>query len=51
VTSTLPLWLATALYIWQAAEYIRLGQPGMGWAFLGYACANLGFIYHTTTTS
>ena len=43
--SSLPLWLAAGLYVWQAIEYLKLGQPGMAWAFAGYALANGGFIY------
>jgi hypothetical protein len=47
----LPLWLATALYIWQGFEYYKLGQPGNTLAFVAYATANLGFIWqlHLTT--
>jgi hypothetical protein len=44
LTSTLPLWLAAALYVWQAVEYARAGQFGMAWAFGAYALANIGFI-------
>jgi hypothetical protein len=41
----LPLWLAGALYVWQAIEYYKLGQPGNTLAFAGYSLANLGFIW------
>jgi len=40
-----PLYLATVLYIWQAWEYLRVGQPGNTLAFCGYAAANIGFIW------
>ena len=42
--STLPLWLAGGLYIWQAANYSVAGQQGMALGFLAYAIANAGFI-------
>lgn len=45
MTSTLPLWLACGLYLWQAWEYFKVGNAGMGSAFIGYAFANVGFIY------
>ena len=45
MTCTLPLWLASGLYLWQAFEYYRVDNPGMALAFVSYACANAGFIY------
>lgn len=42
--STLPLWLAAALYLWQAHSYAAASQYGMAWAFVAYALANAGFI-------
>lgn len=44
MTSTLPLWLACALYLWQAGNYYAAGQNGMTAAFVFYAGANVGFI-------
>lgn len=44
MTSTLPLWLAAGLYLWQAVNYLTTGQNGMAFAFLAYALANAGFI-------
>ena len=41
----LPLALAGALYVWQAWEYHRLMKPGEALAFIGYAIANIGFIW------
>jgi hypothetical protein len=43
--TTLPLWLATILYLWQAANFTGTGQFGLAVAFLCYAGANLGFIW------
>jgi hypothetical protein len=43
--TTLPLWLATFLYCWQAANFAGSGQFGLCWAFVGYAIANLGLIW------
>jgi hypothetical protein len=43
--TTLPLWLATLLYLWQAANFAGAGQFGFSVAFLCYAGANLGFIW------
>lgn len=48
VAGTLPLWLASGLYFWQAAEFLRVGNYCMAAAFLGYAAANFGFIYAAT---
>lgn len=45
MTASIPLWLASGLYCWQAFEYFRLGQHGMTLAFLAYALANGGFIW------
>ena len=42
--STLPLWLACALYLWQAANYYGADQRGMALGFVAYALANVGFI-------
>ncbi|HEY5656598.1 MAG TPA: hypothetical protein VIY27_02305 [Myxococcota bacterium] len=42
--STLPLWLACGLYLWQAWNYGEVGQAGMALAFVAYALANVGFI-------
>lgn len=41
---TLPLWLASGLYLWQAANYFAAGQYGMTTGFVFYAGANVGFI-------
>jgi hypothetical protein len=43
--TTLPLWLATGLYLWQAANFAGTGQFGLCWAFIGYAVANGGLIW------
>jgi hypothetical protein len=43
--TTLPLWLATLLYLWQSAAFVGSGQFGLALAFLCYAGANLGFIW------
>jgi hypothetical protein len=43
--TTLPLWLATVLYLWQSAAFVGTGQFGLAVAFLCYAGANLGFIW------
>lgn len=45
MTGTLPLWLASGLYMWQAWEFWKAGNPGMAFAFIGYVFANFGFIY------
>jgi hypothetical protein len=45
MTSTLPLWLAAGLYLWQALEFAKTGQIGMVTVFLCYAGANFGFIW------
>ena len=42
--SVLPLWLACALYLWQAWNYYTAGQYGMAWGFVSYALANVGFV-------
>jgi len=47
---SLPLALATVLYVWQAVEYYRLGQPGNTLVFCGYAAANIGFIWQLYST-
>lgn len=44
MASVLPLWLATALYLWQASNYASAGQYGMTLGFVCYAGANVGFI-------
>lgn len=44
---TTPLWLATALYCWQAANFWTADERGMALAFIGYAFANIGFILAT----
>lgn len=41
---TLPLWLASGLYLWQAANYHGAGQQGLALGFVAYALANVGFI-------
>lgn len=45
MTGTIPLWLASALYLWQATNYVLAGNYGMAAAFVGYAAANGGFIW------
>lgn len=42
--STLPLWLACGLYLWQAFNYQQAEQYGMALGFVAYALANVGFI-------
>ena len=42
--STLPLWLACGLYLWQATNYYGASQNGMALGFVAYALANVGFI-------
>lgn len=42
--STLPLWLASFLYVWQALEFAHGGKSGLALAFFAYAVANLGFV-------
>jgi len=42
--NTLPLWLASALYLWQAVNYVVAGQYGMALGFVAYAFANIGFV-------
>lgn len=42
--STLPLWLAALLYLWQAWNYQCAEQRGMALGFMAYALANVGFI-------
>lgn len=44
MTNTLPLWLACALYLWQALNYAVTNNQGMAIAFVAYALANGGFI-------
>jgi len=44
IASTLPLWLACGLYLWQAVNYAGVGQQGMALGFVAYALANVGFI-------
>lgn len=45
MTASIPLVLATALYLWQAGNYqFDLSRPGMALAFVGYAVANVGMI-------
>jgi hypothetical protein len=44
IASTLPLWLACGLYLWQAVNYAEVGQRGMALGFVAYALANVGFI-------
>jgi hypothetical protein len=43
--NTLPIWLATGLYIWQAANFAASGATPMALVFLGYSVANLGLIW------
>jgi len=43
--TTLPLWLATALYCWQAFNFVAADKLGLSLAFAGYAVANLGLIW------
>jgi hypothetical protein len=43
--TTLPLWLATGLYLWQAGNFYITEQYGLSWAFIGYAVANGGLIW------
>lgn len=38
------MYLAGALYVWQAVNYFHVGQYGMLLAFVGYAIGNAGFI-------
>lgn len=44
--STIALWLAIGLYLYQSMSYYILVIPryGMALAFLGYAIGNVGFI-------
>lgn len=42
--STLPLWIAALLYLWQAWNYQCAEQRGMALGFMAYALANVGFI-------
>lgn len=41
---TLPLALASGLYLWQAVNYAVVSQYGMATGFIAYALANVGFI-------
>ena len=41
---TLPLYLATVLYIWQAANFYQGHKLGLMVGFIAYALANVGFI-------
>lgn len=44
--AVLPLLLASVLYLWMAANYqFGLHRPGSAIAFVGYAVANVGFIW------
>jgi hypothetical protein len=47
-TGVLPLWLASALYVWQTWEFYRAGNLGMALTFSGYTLANFGLIYAAT---
>jgi hypothetical protein len=40
-----PLAAAGALYVWQCHEYLLKGDQPMALVFLGYAIANVGFIW------
>lgn len=40
----IPLYLATALYIWQASNFYAGGKIGLMVGFIAYAVANVGFI-------
>lgn len=42
--TTLPLVLATGLYIWQAGNFAFSDRIGLALAFAGYALANIGLI-------
>jgi len=44
VPNTLPLALASGLYLWQAVNYAVAGHYGMAGGFVAYALANIGFI-------
>jgi hypothetical protein len=43
--TTLPLFLATFLYVWQAGNFVATGRFAMALAFVGYAIANVGLIW------
>lgn len=43
-----PLAIAGVLYVCQAAVYWRKQDYGLALAFIGYALANVGFIYSLT---
>lgn len=43
--TTLPLWLTTGLYVWQAVNFYADMKYGLMLAFIGYAFANLGLIW------
>ena len=40
-----PLVLASALYLWQAINYLVLGDRGTALAFFAYSLANVGFMW------
>ena len=44
LAGTLPLILATALYVWQSYNYSGQVRWGMMLTFIGYSIANLGLI-------
>jgi hypothetical protein len=41
---TLPLILATLLYLWQCWNFVSAGESGLSIVFFGYALANIGLI-------
>lgn len=41
-----PLWIVTGLYLIQAWAFWSRGERGMGIAFVGYAAANCGLLWH-----
>lgn len=43
--TTLPLWLATGLYLWQAMNFAVEDKHGLMVTFIGYAAANIGLIW------
>ena len=42
--TVLPMLLATALYLWQAAIFLSQGNKPMALVFAGYSVANIGLI-------
>jgi hypothetical protein len=43
--TTLPLWLATGLYVWQALNFAHVDKLALAMVFAGYAVANIGMIW------